>query len=294
MSDFERELKRAQAEAARSRKTAKWTMLGLALLSIILIGAVAVAVGLAASNADLATENASFGAQQQDEKKEIAKEASHALCGQGDRQIYDRELCAKWAEAAQEPTVPPVAPPLDNGPSQAELVNAFRIYCEEGNCRGADGAPPTADDIAAAFVRFCSDGRCVGQAGEKGTDGTNAEPLAPQYEMVLAAVTDVCRTGICNGPAGLDGANATQEMVLTAVQTVCANEACRGPAGPAGADSEVPGPEGKPGPAGRGYADTYCQDNGRWQITYTDGEIDYDAGKCREAVLPPATPGGLL
>jgi hypothetical protein len=109
--------------------------------------------------------------------------------------------------------------------------------------------------------------------------------------MILAAVTDVCNTGRCTGAAGRDGANATQEMVLAAVQTVCANDACRGPKG---ADSTTPGPEGK---QGRGTADMYCQPNGLWQITYTDGEVDSDAGKCRDDVIkPPTDPpaGGLL
>jgi hypothetical protein len=293
LAEHDPELAQAARAAARSRRADKRTKLVLAALSLLLAATLAAVWWLAASNAQLAEENASFGAQQQGEKKEIAKEASRALCGQGDREIYDRDLCAKWAEAAQEPTVTPEAKPLDTGPSQADLVNAFRAYCAEGNCRGADGQPPTADDIAAAFVRFCADGRCTGPAGQDGKPGErgiDATPLAPQYEMVLAAVTEVCGTGVCTGPTGQPGPGPTQEVVIAAVQTVCANDACRGPAGPPGADSIVPGPQGvpgTPGEPGRGVADTYCQDNGIWQITYTDGTVDTDAGRCRADVLPP-------
>jgi hypothetical protein len=157
----------------------------------------------------------------------------------------------------------------DNRPTQDELVLAFRAYCDAGNCRGRDGASPTPDDIASAFVQFCADGRCTGPEGKPGAD---AEPLAPEFEMVLAAVTQVCATGACTGPAGtngVDGANATQEMVLAAVMQVCANDACRGPVGAQGVQ-------------GRGFADTYCQDNGLWRITYSDGTVDEDAGKCRD------------
>lgn len=237
-SDNDPELAKAAREAAHSRKSDKRWKQRLALLCLLLAAVVAITVQLALSNHRLAEENGVYASQQQGEKKEIAREASQALCGRGETQIYDRELCDKWAEAAQEPAVTPTAaPPLASGPSQAELVNAFRTYCEEGNCRGRDGQPPTPDDIAAAFVAFCADGRCTGPAGTPGAEGkpgANAEPVGPTMEMVLAAVTQVCSTGLCTGPAGADGAQGpgpSAEMVLAAVQQVCSNDACRGPAG---------------------------------------------------------------
>lgn len=246
-SEHDPELAQAARDAARSRRSDKRAKLALAVLSILLAATLTAVWWLALSNAQLAEENASFGAQQQGEKKEIAKEASKALCGQGDRQIYDRDLCAKWAEAAQEPTVTvETAPPLPGGPSQADLVNAFRAYCAEGNCRGRDGQPPTPDDIAAAFVAFCTGGRCTGPAGKDakdGQDGKVGESLAPSMDMVLAAVTQVCETGLCTGPAGVDGqpgAGPTQEMVLTAVQQVCAGGICQGPAGEKGDKGDAP------------------------------------------------------
>lgn len=297
MSDYDDpELAAAAMAAARSRKADKRWKLLLAGVSLLLAAVTAIAIWLAVSNYQLATENASFGVEQQDEKKEIAREASRALCGTAEREIYDRALCEKWADAAQEPAIPtgPLTPPVVIGPSQADLVEAFREYCAGGNCTGRDGLPPTPDDIAAAFVAFCADGRCTGPAGQdgpKGQDGEDAAPLAPQYEMVLAAVTEVCGTGVCNGPSGERGPGPTPEMVLAAVQTACANDACRGPAGPAGADSTVPGPKGDQGEPGRGIRSQYCGDDGRYSITYTDGATA-DGGVCRETITPPI--GGSL
>jgi hypothetical protein len=244
MFENDPELEAAAAKAAQSRKSDKRWKLLLTLLSLLLAAAVAIAWWLAVSNAELAAENGSFAQQQQGEKKEIAKEAGKALCGEGDREIYDRDLCAKWAEAAQEPVVPTPPPVLSTGPSQAELVNAFRTYCAEGNCRGRDGQPPTPDDIAAAFAQFCSGGKCKGPAGDNGANGADGKTTGPTSEMVLAAVTAYCAPGICIGPAGVQGPPPTAEAILAAVQQVCANDACRGPAG---ADGQ-PGTDGKTGP----------------------------------------------
>lgn len=220
----------------RNDRRQKW---GLFVLSMLLMVACS-AVGLLLTDAlDRADHSEGVAVAEQTEKKEIAKEAQKALCGTKDSEIYDKAICEKLAEAAQEPAIP-TEPPAPGGPSQAELVEAFRAYCEEGNCKGKDGAPPTADDIAAAFVQFCADGRCVGKDGAEGKPGKDAEPLGPSYSMVLAAVTEVCSTGVCtgapgkDGTPGKDGANATPEMVLAAVQQVCADGACRGEKGDPG------------------------------------------------------------
>lgn len=279
--EAERETELLESEVNKARridKRQKWILFVLTMLLLCAVATIVPLLNIALHQAD---ESGAKVVEEQAEKKDLAKEAQQALCGTRDTEIFDRDLCEKLAAAAQEPLAKPSEAPVQVGPSQAELVAAFRIYCDQGNCKGEDGGPPTADTIAAAFVKFCSDGRCVGSTGEKGKDGKDA---VVEYEMVLAAVTEVCSTGICNGPAGRDGANATPEMVLAAVQAVCANDACRGPAG---ADSTVPGPIGAKGEPGRGIADSYCQDNGLWRITYTDGVVDDDAGKCRPSPILP-------
>lgn len=220
--------------SSKSRKSDKRWKLGLAFTVLLLAAVTTIAVVLGTNNARLASENAAFASQKQDEMKEIAKEAGLALCGSGDREIYDRDLCEKWAEAAQEPNVEPATPAVVGGPSQPDLVNAFREYCAGGNCKGQDGQPPTPDDVAAAFARFCSDDRCVGPSGKDAVDGQpgrDGESLPPEPAMVLAAVSDYCSTGACRGADGVNGPPPTPEAILAAVQQFCAADACRGPAG---------------------------------------------------------------
>jgi hypothetical protein len=290
-SEFDKAIEEQETDLNRRNRAVRrrnMMILGLAVAALLFA---LICLFLAMDNQRLAASNATFAQQQQVEKKEIAKEAGKALCGEGDRQIYDKELCAWWADAAGEPTIAPSAPAVPlGGPSQADLVQAFREYCADGNCKGQDGAPPTADDIAAAFVAFCADGRCTGPAGKdapRAEDGKDGQSLPPSGEMVLAAVTTFCgTTGACVGATGADGPPPTAEAVLAAVQQVCANDACVGPMGPAGADSTVPGPEGKQGEPGRGLQSQFCGDDRRWLITYTDGTTQ-DGGVCREDPGPP-------
>lgn len=287
----------------RSNRAARLRNLLMVVLAVLALIFAVFCAWLAYDNERLAAANAQYGKEQAQEKQTIAKEAQKALCGTKDSEIYDKAICEKLADAAEEPA--PVTPTAADGPSQEELVKAFREYCSAGNCKGQDGASPTADDIAAAFVKFCSDGRCTGPAGKDGTpaadgkDGANGAngkdgaSLPPSGEMVLAAVTTYCSaTGACVGPAGASGPPPTAEVVLTAVQQVCANNACVGPMGPAGADSTVPGPEGPAGPPGepgRGLQSQFCGDDRRWLITYTDGTTA-DGGICRESPIPGVGP----
>jgi hypothetical protein len=234
MTDLQQEITKASTKAATSRKTSKRIQLWLLITSVLLAVSVAVIVALLHNAENRADVSGAQVVTEQEEKKEIANQAQKALCQEGDKLVFDRELCEYWATVAQEPPVqlPEVA---NNGPTQAELILAFRAYCDAGNCRGEDGETPTPDDIAAAFVKFCANDRCTGPEGKP---GEAAEPLAPEFEMVLAAVTQYCASGACVGPSGAGGANATQDMVLAAVQAVCANDACRGEKGDDGEKGE--------------------------------------------------------
>jgi hypothetical protein len=308
-AEFDRKIEAEEEDLHRYNRAARRRNMIMAIVAFIAVIFGLLAGWLALENDRLATANAQYGQAQAEEKQVIAKEAQKALCGTKDSEIYDKAICEKLADAAQEP--PPPEAPTAVGPSQEELVKAFREYCAEGNCQGRDGTSPTADDIATAFVRFCSDGRCTGPAGKDGEpaepgaagadgkdgkNGVDGQALPPSGEMVLAAVTTYCSTsGACVGPAGAVGPPPTAEAVLAAVKQVCANNACQGPMGPAGADSTVPGPTGPPGPAGangadgRGIQSAFCGDDARWVITYTDGTTS-DGGACRTTFIPGANP----
>jgi len=273
-AEFDRTIEAEEADLDRLNRAARRRNMVIVVLAVLSLIFGVVCAWLAYDNERLATANALYGQEQAEEKQTIAKEAQKALCGTKDSEIYDKAICEKLADAAQEPPPPPVEPPAAERPTQEELVKAFREYCAQGNnCRGRDGAAPTADDIAAAFMKFCANGRCTGPAGkdappaENGKDGANGTPgakgeagargadgvsLPPSPDMVLAAVTTYCAGGTCVGPVGPAGPPPTAETVLAAVQQVCANNACQGPpgpAGPAGADG-APGPQGEPGSQG--------------------------------------------
>ena len=304
-AEFDRKIEAEEEDLHRYNRAARRRNMIMAVVAFIAVIFGLLAGWLALENDRLATANAQYGQAQAEEKQVIAKEAQKALCGTKDSEIYDKAICEKLADAAQEP--PPPEAPTAVGPSQEELVKAFREYCAEGNCQGRDGTSPTADDIATAFVRFCSDGRCTGPAGKdgepaepgaagadgkdgaNGKDGVDGQALPPTGEMVLAAVTTYCSaSGACVGPAGAVGPPPTAEAVLAAVKQVCANNACVGPMGPAGADGQTgpKGDQGEPGVPGRGIQSQFCGDDRRYLITYTDGTTA-DGGVCRETLIPP-------
>ena len=306
-AEFDLAIEAEEADLDRLNRAARRRNMLLAVFAILAVLFGVVCGWLAYDNQRLAAVNAEYGQEQAQEKQTIAKEAQKALCGTKDSEIYDKAICEKLAHAAEEPPPPPAEPVPAEGPTREELVAAFREYCDQGNCKGRDGATPTADDIAAAFVRFCADGRCTGPAGQDGApalngkdgapgvpgaDGKDGASLPPSGEMVLAAVTSFCSaTGACAGPAGPAGPPPTAEVVLAAVQQVCADNACVGPMGPAGAAGPAgpPGADGAPGvngADGRGITDAQCRDDGRWAITYTDG-VTTDGGNCRATIAPP-------
>lgn len=96
-----------------------------------------------------------------------------------------------------------------------------------------------------------------GPAGEDGTDGLNGEPGTPGGAGSPGQAGPTGSTGP-SGPPGPDGATGPA-----------------GPVGPTGAD-------------GRGIQSLFCDELGRWTVTYTDG-VTADAGACLatiEGVIP--------
>jgi hypothetical protein len=298
-------------------KRQKWILFWLVgitmLLALGLLNLYMETRGEAAASAEVAVS-------EQQEKVEVASEARQALCGDKDQEIYDRELCEKWAGIADESPIEPVGEPpvVIGGPSQADLVQAFAVYCQQGNCKGQDGADPTPDEVAAAFARFCSDGRCTGPAGGNGADGTSgvdgdagangangADAPPPTLDLMLTAVTSYCSDGRCVGPQGEGGPPPTDDAVAAAVASYCASGSCVGPSGPAGvdgapgADSTVPGPQGEtgtqgePGTQGVSIVDVDCVGEGAdssWQITLSDGQVLNGGGPCQASTLPIEPP----
>ena len=128
----------------------------------------------------------------------------------------------------------------------------------------------------------------TGNPGLPGMDGQDGRP-GPQGEK-----GDPGADSTATGAPGLPGAAGKDGATIS------------GPPGPAGtpgepgkdgadgapgADSTVPGPEGPQGPQGpqgepgRSIAKSYCGDDGRWTITYSDGATQ-DGGICRTNTIP--------
>lgn len=99
------ELEAAQAEAAKSRRAAKRTMIILAALSLVLLAVVVFSAWLASDNHRLAVVNAQYGgAGQEQEKKDLAQAATDTLCQAADQTAAASETCRNLEKAATEPS----------------------------------------------------------------------------------------------------------------------------------------------------------------------------------------------
>jgi hypothetical protein len=145
-------------------------------------------------------------------------------------------------------------------PSAAQVATAVASYCASGRCAGKS---PSAAQVASAVATYCNaKGECQGPTGTAGQPGAQGSPGA-------------------TGPQGIQGPHgdpATSAQIAAAVTAYC------------GQDSKpCAGTPGKDGKDGRGIADTDCQADGTWLISYTDGTTDTALGPCR-IVAPSSTP----
>lgn len=99
-----------------------------------------------------------------------------------------------------------------------------------------------------------------GPPGDNGRGVNNVQCLDGTWIVTYTDGTVDDDAGDCTGPKGADGEGGQ------------AGEP--GPSGPAG-------PSGSDGDDGRGIASAECDPaTGHWVITYSDGEMDSDAGPC--------------
>ncbi|AOY72053.1 tail fiber protein [Arthrobacter sp. ZXY-2] len=181
------ELEAAQAEAAKSRQADKRTKLLLAGLSLLLLAAVAVAGWLALDNHRLAVTNAQYGAEQAQEKQNLAQAATDALCKTTDHDAAASETCRNLERAATEPT---------QGPQGVQGIQG--IPGQQG-IQGPQGEPGPKGDKGDK-----GDTGTAGVAGTNGMDGADSTvpgPPGPQGERGPAGPVGPV------GPAGADGVN---------------------------------------------------------------------------------------
>lgn len=211
MSDFDLELQKAQEEAARSRKVAKWTMLGLALLSLFLIGAVAVSVWLANDNAHLAEANRVYGIEQQQKKQNLAVEGLGSVCTPSTepKTPAEADFCKNLETAAAEPSAPLAGP---------QGVQGLQGIPGKDGAPGKDGDPgpagppgPGGPGGPAGANGLDGAAGLNGLPGADGANGFNGEPgpAGPQGEPGAPGPTGP------QGPAGENGADGQTPASFT-------------------------------------------------------------------------------
>jgi hypothetical protein len=175
------ELKDAQRQAARSRRADKRTKLLLAGLSLLLLAVVVIAGWLAFDNHRLALVNAQYGAEQAQEKQNLAQAATDALCQATDQTAAASETCRNLERAATEPTQGPQGIPGSPGEKGDKGDTGTTGAAGVAGANGLDGAN-----------------------GANGTDGADSMvpgPPGPQGEQ-----GPIGQVGPA-GPAGAAGAN---------------------------------------------------------------------------------------
>ncbi len=186
------ELEAAQAEAAKSRQSDKRVKLLLSGLSLLLLAVVAFAGWLAFDNHRLAVVNAQYGAEQAQEKQNLAQAATDALCQSTDQTAAASETCRNLEKAATEPTQGP------QGVQGVQGVPGPQGIPGVPGDKGDKGDTGTAGTPGTPGVNGSD-----GVAGTDGADSTVPGPPGPQGE--LGPVGPIGPAG----PAGAAGANGT-------------------------------------------------------------------------------------
>ena len=258
--DFDQSLGRQEEDLAKSHKAARRRNLLIWLLAVLMCAFGIGCLFFALDNARLAATAATYGTLQQQEKLDLAEEFD-AACKSEDFQTSSAgaNICQKAEQVASEPSTPLA------GPQGVQGVPGPR---------GEQGFPGPA-----------------GSPGAPGKDSSVPGPVGPQGLAGLLGLTGGRGEQGIPGPPGPVGATGSPG----ADSTVPGPRGETGPAGSPGADSTVPGPAGPPGAdgatgpqgePGRGIKSAFCSDDGRWAITYTDGQVS-DGGTCRATLLPP-------
>ncbi|WOH20117.1 hypothetical protein IRJ34_07275 [Paenarthrobacter sp. GOM3] len=210
------ELKAAQRQAARSRKSDKRIKLVLAGLSLLLMAVGVFAVWLAADNHRLAVANAEYGATQAQEKQNLAQAATDALCQTTDQTAAASETCRNLERAATEPT---------QGPQGVQGIQGVPgpqgIPGEKGD-KGDAGAAGVAGPAGPAGANGAD-----GSDGVKGADSTVPGPPGPQGEQGPIGPAGPAGPAGANGANGADGQPGASPSSITFTSGPMAGYTCR-------------------------------------------------------------------
>ncbi|UUW88475.1 collagen-like protein [Pimelobacter simplex] len=193
----------------------------------------------------------------------------------------------------------------------AVLVGAWLVSTVLGLVASQAEQKRSREELIEDFEKQLAEVRADGQANEAALAAANAQLVRLGEEPIEAPPVAVSPQqgpmgpGGPPGPRGPRGPGCVEQLGLEPCQ---GDDGASGPTGPTGTVGQTgaQGPEGKTGPAGppgergpdgppgapgapgaegRGITRTFCGEDGRWSITYTDGTTT-DGGACR-AVLTP-------
>lgn len=198
-------VREAVAEAHDSTRGGRLLVLVLGVIAIVLL-LVAGTVGWLVY--DQTREQAQSGTN-------LAIAVKDACEDPNQRPMLPPELCPSADQVIEEGKdvgIPVPGPQGEQGdpgppPSQADVLGAVALYCNQGLCDGADGSDATPQQVAQAVAAYCNDrGECRGRPGTSGSDGDDGEQgPPPSPEQIATAVANYCGESNCDGPAGPEG-----------------------------------------------------------------------------------------
>ncbi|MFJ4168482.1 hypothetical protein ACIPY3_03120 [Paenarthrobacter sp. NPDC089714] len=195
------QLAAAQRAAARSRKSDKRWKLWLAFSVLLLLAVVAVAGWLAFDNHRLAVVNAQYGAEQAQEKQNLAQAATDALCKSADQTAAASETCRNLEKAATEPT---------QGPQGIQGIQGVPGPQGIQGPQGEAGPKGEKGDVGTTGPD--------GAAGANGVDGANSTvpgPAGPQGEQGPIGPAGPAGSAGANGTNGVDGKDGAPPSSFT-------------------------------------------------------------------------------
>lgn len=112
-----------------------------------------------------------------------------------------------------------------------------------------------------------------GPKGEAGRDGRDGRGVAS-----VVCIDGTWRVEYSDGTVDSDAGDCTGDRGPTGEPGSNGVDGGPGPSGPVGPS----GAAGEDGSDGRGISSVECDpETGRWVVTYSDGDVDEDAGPCR-------------
>lgn len=158
----------------------------------------------------------------------------------------------------------------------ARLDSALSALGDEQQAAEARGETPVAPKPSELMDDPTYSPGPRGEDGSDGVDGADGRGVAS-----VVCIDGTWRVEYTDGSVDADAGDCTGDQGPTGAPG--SNGADGGP-GPSG----DPGPAGPSGPAGasgedgRGITSAECDpETGRWVVTYSDGDVDEDAGPCR-------------